>query len=133
MTWDGRVRELVLFLLVGGTSAALYALLGVFLTTGLHLRPSLAVLLAVAVILPPTYAVQRSLTFRSQRPHRSAFLRYVLTQAISNAAAILCAEVFTATFIDQPWLAFVMIAILVACMNFVLLKMWTFADDRQAT
>jgi putative flippase GtrA len=133
MIRNGRLRELVLFLLVGGTSAAIYALLGVFLTAGLQLRPSLAVLVAVAIVLPPTYLAQRSLTFRSQRPHRSAFLRYVLTQAISNAAAILLAEVFTDRVVAQPWLAFLAIAILVASMNFVLLKVWTFSCDRHGS
>ena len=52
---EGRGREIALFLLVGGGSAAAYTALGVLFTSGMELRPSLAVVLALAIVLPPTY------------------------------------------------------------------------------
>ncbi len=130
MKWDGQAREIFFFLAVGGSSAAAYTALGVAFTAGLGLRPSFAVLLALAIVMPPTYLVQRALTFRSQRAHRSALSRYVATQAISNGVAALGAEVFADAVRARPWLAFIAIAILVAGLNYSLLKFWTFADER---
>ena len=130
MTWDGRTREITLFLLVGGSSAAAYTALGVLFTSGLGVRPSLAVLLALATVMPPTYLLQRALTFRSHRTHRSAFTRYLATQAISNGVAMLGAELFAATIRAAPWVAFIAIAVLVACLNYTLLKFWAFTDER---
>ena len=127
---EGRGREIALFLLVGGGSAAAYTALGVLFTSGLELRPSLAVVLALAVVLPPTYLLQRGLTFQSRRAHRSAFTRYLATQAISNGVAILGAELFANAIRAQPWFAFIAIAVLVACLNYTLLKSWTFAHER---
>ena len=46
---EGRGREIALFLLVGGGSAAAYTALGVLFTSGMELRPSLAVVLALAL------------------------------------------------------------------------------------
>ena len=124
MTWDGRTREITLFLLVGGSSAAAYTALGVLFTSGL------GVLLALATVMPPTYLLQRALTFRSHRTHRSAFTRYLATQAISNGVAMLGAELFAATIRAAPWVAFIAIAVLVACLNYTLLKFWAFTDER---
>ena len=123
-------RELAIFLVVGGTSALAYTALGVLFTSGIGLRPSLAVLLSLALVLPPTYLAQKRLTFRSNRAHGSALFRYASTQAISNGVAVLGAELFADAIRAQPWLAFITIAVLVACLNYTLLKTWAFADDR---
>ena len=130
VTWDGRAREIALFLLVGGSSAAIYSALGVLFTSGLGLRPSLAIVLALATVMPPTYLAQRALTFRSQRAHRSALTRYFTTQAISNGVAVLGAEWLAEPIRARPWVAFVAIAVLVAALNYTLLKFWAFADER---
>ena len=130
MRWSGRARELALFLLVGGGSAAAYTALGVLFTAGLDLRPSLAVLLTLAIVMPPTYLLQRALTFRSRRGHGIAFARYLATQAISNGVAILGAELCADAIRARPWLAFAAITVLVAAMNYTLLKSWAFAHER---
>lgn len=130
MRLHGRARELGLFLLVGGTSAAAYTVLGVFFTAGIGLRPSLAVLLALAIVMPPTYLLQRALTFQSRRAHRSAFLRYLATQAISNGVAVLGAELFAQAIRARPWIAFAAITLLVAMLNYTLLKTWAFSYER---
>lgn len=126
MMWTAATREVALFLLVGGTSAALYVVLGVFLTAGLGMRPSISIAIALAVIMPPTYLLQKHLTFRSTATHRVALTRYLATQAISNAAAMAGSELFAAQVRAYPWLAFIGVAVLVACLNYLLAKHWAF-------
>jgi putative flippase GtrA len=126
----GHLREIVLFLAIGGTSAAIYVVLGVFFTSLCGFRPSLAIAASLVLLMPPTYLVQRSLTFRSDRKHASAFPRYVATQILGNALAVIGSELFPAAIRGRPWLAFSAVAIGVAATNYALLKLWTFRRSR---
>lgn len=127
---QGQAREVLFFLLVGGSSAVIYVLLGVLFTVVVGLRPSVAVVLTLALLLPPTYLMQRIYTFQSQRSHVSAFSRYAATQGISNGVAILGAEVFANEILAKPWIGFVVITGIVATLNYTLLKTWAFALER---
>jgi hypothetical protein len=40
------------------------------------------------------------------------------------------AELFADAIRAQPWFAFIAIAVLVACLNYALLKTWAFAHER---
>ena len=121
-----RLREIFLFLVVGGSAALAYMAAGVFFTTVLAVRPSVAVALSLAVVMPPAYLAQKVITFRSAASHRTAFIRYAGVQAISNGVAIVGAELFSTTVRSQPWIAFFTIALIVACLNYALLKAWAF-------
>jgi len=83
-----RLREIFLFLVVGGSAALAYMAAGVFFTTVLAVRPSVAVALSLAVVMPPAYLAQKVITFRSAASHRTAFIRYAGVQAISNGVAM---------------------------------------------
>jgi len=120
-----RARELILFLTVGGTSAALFTVFGVLFTRA-GVRPSLAMLLSLAILIPPSYLAQRSLTFRSDRPHRSAFPRYLGTQAVGNALGLIVAEAVPAVVRGHPQVAFPLLAIGIAGTNYLLLTLWAF-------
>lgn len=120
-------RELMAFAIVGVISALFYVTLNVAIVVEFGLRPGLAIVLTLALLMPPTYLAQRGLTFRSSRPHRAAFPRYVATQAIGNLVGIAGAE-FGATLVSAfPWAAFTAVAVVVAGTNYFLLKLWTFA------
>ena len=56
------------------------------------MRPGLAIVLTLPLLMPPTYLAQRSLAFHSSRPHRAVFPRYVATQTIGNLVGIFGAE-----------------------------------------
>lgn len=122
-----RLREVIVFLMVGGTSTALFAAFGVLFTRA-SVRPSLAMLLALAILIPPSYLGQRSLTFRSDRPHHSAFPRYVGTQAVGNVLGLIVAEAFPAIMRNHPQVAFLLLAIGVASTNYLLLRLWAFQE-----
>lgn len=121
-----KARELCLFLLVGGSSAVAYTALNILFTVTFGLRPSLAIVATLAVLIPPTYLAQRRFTFRSARHHLSAFPRYVGTQLIGNGLALLAAELFPGAIHSQPLLAFSIIAVVVALTNYGCLKFWAF-------
>jgi putative flippase GtrA len=122
---SGQLREIVLFLVVGGTSALLYTALNVLFTKA-GLRPSLSILLTLAILIPPTYLAQRRFTFRSDRDHWAAFPRYAGTQVFGNALALLVAEIFPTPIRSHPLAAFILIAIMVAVTNYGMLKFWAF-------
>jgi len=128
MSMSGRAGELLRFLVIGSTSAGLYVVLCV-LFTRLGLRPSLSILATLAVLMPPTYLAQRSLTFRSGRGHAAAFPRYVATQLAGNALALILSEALADAMRAHPWLGFGSVAITVALTNFALLKLWAFSHD----
>jgi putative flippase GtrA len=120
-----RVREIVLFLLIGGTSAVLYTVLNAVFTHA-GLRPSVSILLTLAILVPPTYFLQHGLTFRSGRTHLSAFPRYLGTQLFGNVLALIAAELFPTPIRTHPLAAFVLIAFMVAVTNYGILKFWAF-------
>jgi len=127
----GRTREIVFFLLVGGTSALLYTLLNVLFTKA-GVRPSLSIVITLVILMPPTYFAQRRLTFRSDRDHRSAFPRYVGAQLFGNVLAMIAAEVFTTSIRTYPLVSFVIIAAMVAAINYGILKFWAFRHAPEA-
>lgn len=121
------LRELLAFVIVGSISALLYVALNVVFAIGFGMRPGLAIMLTLALLMPPTYLAQRGLAFRSRRPHRAAFPRYVATQAIGNLVGIAIAELGAPLVSAFPWAAFTAVAVVIAGTNYFLLKLWTFA------
>ena len=120
-----RLRELASFLVIGGTSALLYTGLNVLFTTA-GVRPSLSIVITLAILMPPTYYAQHRLTFRSDRDHRSAFPRYVGAQLFGNLLALVAAELFAASIRAYPLVSFVIIAAMGAAINYAILKFWAF-------
>ena len=102
---DERLREIVVFLLVGGISAAFYLVLNVLFTRA-GLRPSLSIIWTLVILVPPTYLAQRRFTFRSDRNHVSAFPRYAGTQLLGNALALVVAELFPTPIRAHPTVAY---------------------------
>ncbi len=121
----GALREVVLFLAIGGTGAILYTALNVMFTTS-GVRPSLSIAFTLALLVPPVYYLQHRLTFKSGRNHLSAFPRYVGAQLFGNIIAIFVAELFPAPIKAHPITAFVLISAVVAALNYGILKFWAF-------
>ncbi|GAC1345551.1 MAG: hypothetical protein NVSMB18_25500 [Acetobacteraceae bacterium] len=125
------MREIVAFLVVGGTSALLYTALNVLFTKA-GLRPSVGILCTLAILVPPTYFAQARFTFKSDRNHRYAFPRYLGTQLFGNALALIAAELFPTPIRTYPMAAFILIAVMVAISNYGFLKFWAFRREPTA-
>lgn len=128
---SGALRELVLFLVIGGSGAIAYTALNVFFTRS-GIRPSLSIAITLAVLIPPVYLLQHRLTFRSGRNHLSAFPRYAGTQLFGNVIAILIAEAVPDPIKAHPVTAYVLIAAIVAAINYGILKFWAFRHSPRA-
>ncbi len=125
MAETGALRELVSFIIIGGTGAVLYTALNVMFTRA-GVRPSLSIAITLLLLMPPVYYGQHRLTFRSGRNHWSAFPRYVGAQVFGNAIAIVAAELFPGPIKAYPIPAYVLIAAIVAALNYGILKFWAF-------
>ncbi|MDP9095717.1 MAG: GtrA family protein [Pseudomonadota bacterium] len=119
------MRELVLFLVIGGTGAIAYTALNVFFTTS-GIRPNLSIAITIALLIPPVYVLQHRLTFRSDHNHLSAFPRYVGTQLFGNMIAIAVATAVPEPIKQHPVTAFILISAIVAAVNYGILKFWAF-------
>lgn len=124
--WRRRLREPIMYGIVGGISAACYVCLGVFFSRVLGARPSVALAGALGVMLLPNYTAQRTFTFRSQRNHGEALPRYLATQLVSNLFGMALSELLASQVAVWPWITFSFVALMIAVINFVLLKFWTF-------
>ena len=122
------IREITLFLLVGGAGAAVYVASNAALTWA-GLRPSVAILCTLVFLVPATYWAQRRFTFRSDRGHAAALPRYAVTQVLGNATPLIAAELFPAMIRGHPVAAFSGMAVLVATTNYGILKFWAFRKD----
>ena len=122
---SGQLREIVLFLLIGGTSALIYIGLNVALTWA-GMRPALAILCTLALLIPPTYLAQRRFTFRSKSNHATAFPRYLGTQLMGNIVPVVAAELFPTLIREHALVAFFILAVMVAVTNYGILKFWAF-------
>jgi putative flippase GtrA len=119
------VGEIAWFLLIGGLSALVYVVISAGLTM-IGVRPSIALLIALAILVPPTYLAQHRLTFQSDVRHFIAFPRYVTTQLTGNGVGLLGTAMFPDAIQRQPFVAFTIIAIGVATLNYGCLKLWAF-------
>ena len=128
---SGGLRELILFLAIGGTGAVLYTALNVMFTTS-GVRPSLSIAMTLVLLIPPVYILQHKLTFRSGRNHLSAFPRYVGAQLFGNVIAIAFAEAVPAPIKAHPITAFILISAIVAAINYGILKFWAFRHSPAA-
>ena len=122
---SGALRELILFLLIGGTGAVAYTALNVLLTKS-GVPPAFSVLITIALLIPPVYFLQHRFTFQSGRNHLSAFPRYAGTQLLGNLIAIAIAAAVPQPIKDNPITAYVLLSAIVAAINYGILKFWAF-------
>jgi len=128
---NGGLREMISFLVVGGTGAVIYTALNVFFTRS-GIRPSLSIAITLVLLIPPVYTLQHRLTFRSGRNHLSAFPRYVGAQLFGNLVAIALAEAVPGPIKANPVIAFILISFIVAAINYGILKFWAFSHSPPA-
>lgn len=121
----GGTRELALFLIIGGSGAVLNTALNVMFTKS-GIPPYLSIAISLAMLIPPMYYLQHRLTFRSGRNHLSAFPRYAGAQLFGNVIAIGIAALFPEPIKAHPITAYILIAGIVAALNYSILKFWAF-------
>jgi putative flippase GtrA len=127
-------RQLLAFLLVGGSGAVAFIVLST-IVVGLHFGvPNwVASTLCYAALIGPVYLAHRRFSFRSDAPHAKALPRYVGVQLCGLAlAAIFSAIAYSVLMLPALW-ASVLVTGLVSGINFVVLKLWAFAHSPAPT
>lgn len=87
MSFVEKVRRALYFVLAGGTGFLLYLSVSNVMHYGLHVGEVTSAVIATLLPIPPTFWMQRRLTFRSYAPKRRSFSLYALLQ-FCNAALI---------------------------------------------
>ena len=121
-------RQLVFFILVGGSGAVVFIVLS---TLAINLRTGLpdwvVSALVYAALILPVYTAHRTLSFRSDAPHRQALPRYIATQACAvGLAALISYGIYAIPGLPTLAAAF-LVSALTAAFTFVVLKLWAFA------
>lgn len=127
------VSELVPFLLVGGLAAAGYVVLSVVaigLNTGIPDWIVSAVCYALFIV--PVYLAHRQLSFRSDTPHAVALPRYIAVQVSALVLAAIFSFVCFSLLGMQTAVAAALVIVLTSGVNFILLKVWAFAQPGSA-
>ena len=119
------MTTLVRFAGVGTAAAAAYVVLSWGLNRiGFELW--FASLASYLAIIPLAYLSQRRLAFRSTSPHQSSFPKYVSAQTLGLALSAILAALTSVYVALSPFFAFVGVALIIAIINFLLLKFWAF-------
>jgi putative flippase GtrA len=121
--------ELFSFAAVGGTAALAFVALSTLLTglpTGLP--DWLVSALCYALFIVPVYLAHRRLSFHSEVPHAVALPRYVAVQMSALALASLFSYVCYGLFGLSSAVAATLVICLTSGVNFVVLKLWAFAQ-----
>jgi len=120
------------FAAVGGFFTLVYIIAAALLAAVLNWQPMIANFTAHVLNILPTYLSQRSLAFRSDAAHATAFWRY----AVLQAPLVLMSTSITWLLIDRLKLsegpAFAVIGILIAMVSFLLQRFWAFGHRPDA-
>lgn len=122
-------EQLLRFVGVGGLATALHYLILIALVAGAGLDATPASATGYALSTLFNYALNRRLTFRSRRSHRSALPRFLLLAGVG--LAINTATVwFLAQHLGLHYLiAQVVATALTLCWNFLVARHWAFAPQ----
>jgi putative flippase GtrA len=114
------------FIVIGATAAAAYVVLSSLLHV-LGLQAWIASLVSYLFILPIAYLAQRNITFESSASHSSSFPKYAATQLVGLALSALVPYQLEQSSGVPATIAFGLAAIVIALVNFILVKYWAFA------
>lgn len=121
--------ELVAFGAVGGIASLSFVALSTVMTgveTGLS--DWVVSALCYALFIVPTYLAHRQFSFRSDASHAVALPRYVAVQVSGlGLAAVFSYLAYAILGLSSGWAALVVIG-LTAAVNFMVLKLWAFAQ-----
>ncbi|AGG89167.1 MULTISPECIES: GtrA family protein [Pseudomonadota] len=87
ITLNDGVRRTFFFLLAGGTGFLLYFCISMVLHYGFRVGEVVSAIFGTLLPIPPTFWMQRRLTFQSDTPKRQALPRYAVLQ-LGNAAVV---------------------------------------------
>lgn len=125
-------RELLRFLLVGGTGAVLYVVLSTAALATLALPAQVISIGIHALLIPGMFYAQRAITFRSSGTLASEFAKYALLQIACISASTLLLAQFTTSDWRLNALVFTAIAAASSLLSFMICRFAIFSDARES-
>lgn len=124
--------EMIRFGLMGATSAGIYLVFFVPLRWVIPSRLWLASGVAYLLSMVVNYLLQRNYTFRSDRPHQEAVVRYLVVQFVGLGLNSLVLEVAHHHLRFPLWPSQGFAIICVAIWSYLAQKVWVFVGKRRA-
>ncbi len=129
----GPLGDLLAFLLVGAGGALCYVLLSTSLMAlGLPWPRWVTGAASYAVLVVPVYLMHRRFSFQSDTAHRVALPRYMAVQMMAVGLAALFSWLFYSVFGVPSLYGSVLVIVLIAAVNFMVLRLWAFARHAAA-
>jgi putative flippase GtrA len=129
----GPLGDLLAFVLVGASGALAYVLLTTALMAlGLPWPRWVTGAASYAVLVVPVYLMHRRFSFQSDAQHRVALPRYVAVQTMAVGLAALFSWLFFTVFGVPSLYGSVLVIVLIAAVNFAVLRLWAFAGHQAA-
>jgi putative flippase GtrA len=125
----GPLAELVAFVLVGGGAMLTYVVLTTLLMgLGLPWPRWVTGAVCYGALVVPVYLMHRRFSFRSNARHRVALPRYVAVQAVALGLATLFSWLCFSVLGVPPLFGSALVIGLTSAVNFVVLRLWAFAN-----
>ncbi len=120
------MRTLAKFVGVGAAGAGVYIVLSSILHV-FGLEAWIASFVSYLVLIPTVYLAQRNFTFGSRASHLSSFPKYVATQILGLTLSAIVPFRLEESNAVPATASFVLVATIIALVNFILAKYWAFA------
>ena len=118
------LREKAAFLLVGASASVGYIVIAKLLNW-VGLTAAAASAISYLLCIPPAYAGQRWITFRSSRRHNVAMARYMVTQGLGLTVATATVQLVSSAGVPALW-AFVLADLFASVQTYMLQKRWVY-------
>ena len=122
------LTQFILFSAIGAVGTAGHYATLIMLVELIHLNPTFSSFLGAIVGAAINYLLNYKYTFRSSKPHHIAASKFMLIAAIGAGINTLLMYTFTHLAGIYYLLAQIITTLLVLIWNFLLNKMWTFAE-----
>jgi putative flippase GtrA len=120
------MRTMARFIIIGAAGAGAYVVLSSILHV-LGLPAWIASLASYLFLLPAVYLAQRNIAFESRASHLSSFPKYVAIQTVGLTLSAVVPYQLAQSNQVPATVVFGLAAIVIALVNFILVKYWAFA------
>jgi putative flippase GtrA len=125
------MRQLILYMAVGGSTAFIYLIVAIGATHILAAPPLWASLGGFVAAMPLSYLGHKLLTFRSVGKHREELPRFVIVYIVGLLISAVVPEGTVARWHWPPLVGYLAACVSVPTLNYVLMWFWIFVDKRK--
>lgn len=114
------------FAIIGGITAGVYVAIYTLLITLGSISGWLSVVISYLLAISFQYVGHALFTFRRSVQSQSQFLRFAVLNGAGLCFALAITEIVTNVFSFQPFVAGIIVVVLLPVMNFVVMRIWVY-------